>query len=157
MHGLPALENRASQLESKERVAAGGLFDPDESRAGERMVELCLQSLVERGDAERAESNSAHRVLRDHATPAGRGRAAPDANCNEESDRIAVDSARGELQHPPRRRIEPLQVVGGDKDRRGAREKPEHGQKGDRDGTLVRSRARGIGAKESNVKGRALR
>jgi hypothetical protein len=155
---LPAvLPQRAPDLERVERVAAGGLVQLPQRRPGERRAEAAAEQLVQRAQAERAETEPVH-VPGERPFQLERRPSAPVApSRHQQADRLVPEPLRREPDQVRRRRVEPLDVV--ERERHGVlpREHPQRGQEREGDRPAFRRALGLVGEQHGDLERRALR
>ena len=111
---LSALDERTGQLDREEGISGRRRLDSHERGPRKGATELSLENLVERRKAQRAEPEPLGALVGE-GTPAG---GASDPHRREDAHARADTSARREVEDVTGRRVEPLEVVHGDENRR---------------------------------------
>lgn len=125
------VSERAADLQREERVAAGGLRDPDERGPGRRRTEVRSEQVVQRAKRQRADLGPEDRIP---PQPERRFDARPPC---EQQPHSSGQAARGELEPARRSPVEPLHVVDRDDERLTLRERREQGDERAADRALV--------------------
>ena len=97
------------ELEREHRIAARGLVHPRQRRPGDPQTQTRVDQMVERADTERPDVDLREALLKGMAEIEGVARVA--AVGGKDSDRSVAKPPRREGEDPPRRRVEPLDVV----------------------------------------------
>ena len=117
LRGIEVRPEGTGELERVERIASGRLVDPQQRRAREDAIELVPEEHLDRTDAERAEPETLHLTSAKDVLERNRlgARAGP---AREQDADSRLQAAQGERQTGRGRRVEPLEVVDGDHERR---------------------------------------
>ena len=132
--------HRAPELEREERVPARELVHVMEDRAGGHPAEPELQQALDGAEAERGQVEAIE-AIGGPVEAERRRRGARRPLREQEADGLVRQAPCREGEHRRGGPVEPLHVVDGDDERRGARQRAQRGQGGERDGLLVRRRA----------------
>ena len=126
-----------------------------EDRAGGHPAEPELQQALDGAEAERGQVEAVE-AIGGPVEAERRGRRAGGSLREQQGDRLVGQAPRREGEHRGGGPVEPLHVVDGDDERRGARQGAQRGQGGERDGLLVRRRA-GVGDEQRGLERAPLR
>ena len=108
----------APQLQREEGIARRRLLHPGELGARQVEAESLLEQPMHRGQTERADRDPLEPSVRERALELERLRELRGlSQGREETDRLVVQASKRDLDRTRRRRVEPLHVVEGDKDR----------------------------------------
>ncbi len=98
---------RAGKLEREERVAAGGLPDPDQGRAREGRIEAGAQQPQKRADAQPGDLHCPQLLLRHSAAQPGGHLAA----CGDQGGDRFIQAGKRVAERGKRRGVQPLDIV----------------------------------------------
>lgn len=152
-------EQGSGELKGEEGVASRRPVEPHQTGTGERGAQPGPYELVQGGQAERTDPNPVEPPLQHGPVETERNRnlrLVLNSHGREDSDRLGLQAANGELEHPGRGRIEPLHVVHGNDHRPRLREGSKRAQGRHRDRPRVRWSAFGQHPKECHLKRPAL-
>ena len=147
--------HRAAELQREERVPARELVHVMEDRAGGHPAEPELQQALDGAEAERGQVEAVEAIGGPVEAERRRRRAGGSLR-EQQGDRLVGQAPRSEGEHRGGGPVEPLHVVDGDDERRGARQGAQRGQGRERDGLLVRRRA-GVGDEQRGLERAPLR
>jgi hypothetical protein len=148
----PPLEG-AGQLQGEKRVPAGRLPNPQQHRPWEGGVEPASEELVECAHAERAELQL-EQALAGRLPAQPGGHVAPDGQ--QRRDWVPVEALERIADKREGRRVQPLDVVDGERERLGRGKPSEHAEHGERDDSLLH-RIIGVREGEGGLQGPPLR
>ena len=119
----------AAELEAVERIAARARVDPQQNRSGERRIQPLLEQAVKRADPQRTHGDALDPRRVERAIEVQRRLVVAGAAAREQqSRRLVAQSPHDELEHRPRRLVEPLDVVDGHEHGGGCAELVQHSQ-----------------------------
>ena len=157
-HLTPTTQERASDLLGEEGIAARRLVDAEERGSREAFTHLVAEHPFDRVDGERPDVDAMHVTLGERPGDAqGVFVGVGASNGCHQADRLVLEAARDELEHPDRGQVHPLDVVDGHDDGGAGRHRPKASEDGQGDRPLVGPGARTRGPQEGHLEGPALR
>ena len=147
--------HRAAELEREERVPARELVHVMQDRAGGHPAEPKLEQALDGAEAERGQVEAVEAIGGPVEAERRRRRARRPLR-EQQADGLFPEASRSEGEHRRGGPVEPLHVVDGDDERRGACHGAQRGEGGERDGLLIRRRA-GVGDEQRRLERAPLR
>ena len=129
----------ASELEREERISGGRVLHPGELRTRQVEPSPILQQMMKRTQAQRTEHEMGQTIVREGGLELERrGDLRRPTNGRQEADGLIAQPSKGDLQHPGRRRVDPLQIVERDQHGPALGKRSQHVEKREADRAMVR-------------------